>query len=40
MMEDVPVKSNLGLLIAKAAFTKIGALFTSTVHLKLRKKLV
>jgi hypothetical protein len=32
------IKSRIAM--AKAAFTKEGALFTGTLHLKLRKKLV
>jgi hypothetical protein len=40
MMEDVLVKLNLGLLMAKAAFNKKRALFTSTLDLEMRKKLV
>jgi hypothetical protein len=40
MMEDVLVKLNPGLAMPKAAFNKASALFTSTLDLKLRKKLV
>jgi hypothetical protein len=39
-MEDILVKFNLGLLWQKAAFNKKRALCTSTLDLKLRKKLV
>ena len=37
MMQDVLVKLNA---MAKAAFNKMRALFTSTLDLELRKKLV
>jgi len=40
MMEDVLVKFKCGIAIAKAAFNKKRALFTSTLDLELRKKLV
>ena len=39
-MEDVLVKLNEGLLWLKLHSTRSGALFTSTLDLKLRKKLV
>ena len=40
MMEDVLVKLNVGLLMAKTAFNKKRTLFTRTLDLELRKKLV
>jgi len=40
MMEDVLVKLNVGLLWLKMHSTKRGLLFTSTLDLELRKKLV
>ena len=40
MMEDVRVKLNLGLLWQKLHSTRRGLFFTSTLDLKLRKKLV
>ena len=40
MMEDVPVKLNVGLLWLKMRSTRRGLLFTSTLDLELRKKLV
>jgi len=39
-MEDVLVKLNVGLLWLKMHSTKRGLLFTSTLDLELRKKLV
>jgi len=38
MMEDVRVKLNPGLAMAKAAFNKKKTLFTSKLDLNLRKK--
>jgi len=40
MMEDVLVKLNKGLPCQRAAFNKKKAVFTSTLDLKLKKKLV
>jgi hypothetical protein len=40
MMEDVLVKLSVGLLWLKLAFNKKRTLFTSTLDLELRKKLV
>jgi len=40
MMEDILVKLNVSIPMANAAFNKKGAVFTSTLDLKLRKKLL
>ena len=40
MMEDVLVKLNVRIAVAKAAFNKKKALFTITLDLELRKKAV
>jgi len=40
MMEDIHVKLNPGIAMAKAAFSKKKTLFTSKLDLNLRKKLI